>query len=143
ADGAFSAGLDARLGPLVASWGRVPDGGAGSFALDAPSPGAQNRATLPGSIVINEIHYHPKEDPADPALAGRLEFIELLNRAAEPVSLEGYRVTRGIDYALPDDAAIPAGGFLVVASDPDVLRQRAGLPPGSVVGGHASHLANG
>src|SRR5262245_55967798 len=63
-----------------------------------------------GSVVINEIHYHPQ--------SGRLaeEFIELHNTGAAPVNLAGWRLTRGVRFDLPP-VFLPANGFLVVAAD--------------------------
>lgn len=141
-DGSFQDGLEARLGPLAASWGRFPDGGRETFALTGPSPGAANSVELTRSVVINEIHYHPKTDPGDPGATTRGEFVELFNAGAAAVSLKGWRFARGIDYRFPDDVSIAAGGFLVVAADPEYVRGRYGLPAGAVAGGHLSRLAN-
>ena len=141
-DGSFQDGMEARLGPLAASWGRFPDGGRETFALTGPSPGAANTVEFTRSVVINEIHYHPKTDAGDPEAATRGEFVELFNSGATPVSLKGWRFTRGIDYWLPNDATIGAGGFLVVAADPAYVRNRHGLAAEAVVGGYLSRLTN-
>ncbi len=142
AGGEFVSGLDARLGPLATSFGLVPDGRGEGYTLSSPSPGEPNRVDLETSVVIDEIHYHPTEDPGDPAASGRLEFIELANRGPDKVVLAGWRFARGIDFTFPAGVEIPGGEYLVVAGDPAAVRARSGLPAEKVVGGFPSRLAN-
>ncbi|MEN6574947.1 MAG: lamin tail domain-containing protein [Phycisphaerales bacterium] len=63
-------------------------------------------------IVINEIYY----DPQDPT--SHLEFIELFNAGAATVDMSGWYFSSGITYTFPQGAAVPAGGYIVVAEDP-------------------------
>lgn len=73
-----------------------------------------------GEVVINEIHYDPPEN-TEPA-----EFIELHNTAATAVSLQGWRLTGGVEFAFPAEASIPSQGYLVVAQDPAFHATRFG-----------------
>ena len=95
--------------------GRSPDGGGKIVALSTPTRNAANAAPLQRPIVINEIMYqHGSRDP-------RYEFVELYNRSGSTVSLSGWSFTDGIDYEFPPAAALPAGGYVVVAADPHFL----------------------
>jgi hypothetical protein len=69
------------------------------------------------AILLSEIQYNP-------GASQLTEYIELHNRTAEPVSLRGYRFTDGLTFAFPDDATIPAGGFVLVLNDPNNARWR-------------------
>ena len=79
--------------------------------------------TLPGAsaaVVINEIHYHPK-DHTSPS-----EFVELINTGATEVSLAGWKFDEGVKFKFPADARIAAGGYLVIANDPDGFKAAFG-----------------
>jgi hypothetical protein len=91
--------------------GRFPDGAPAFQALARPTPGSANSDWLIGDVVINEIMYH--------AISGRSddEFVELLNRSTNAVNLAGWEFSDGIDFAFSGQAAIPAGGYLVVAKN--------------------------
>lgn len=69
-------------------------------------------------VVFNEIQYHPW----DPLGA---EWIEFHNQMAIDVDLSAWRLTGGANYDFADGTVIPAGGYLVVASDPAALGQGA------------------
>ena len=62
-----------------------------------------------GAVVINEIHYHPKDKTAPS------EFIELLNTGPAEVVLTGWKFDDGIAYTFPPETKIAVGGFVVVA----------------------------
>ncbi len=87
------------------------------------------------SVVINEIYYHP------PSGNPQEEFIEVYNPDTRSVDLEGWRFVRGIDFTFPR-VTLPAGGFLVVAADPEVFRRGH---PGAAnpVGGWTGRLSRG
>jgi hypothetical protein len=69
-------------------------------------------------VVIHEIHYHP------PSSAGRgLEFLELHNPDAEPVSLAGWRLEGGLEFTFPEGAVIPPRGYAVLCKDCALLEQ--------------------
>src|SRR5258706_10082809 len=64
-----------------------------------------------GNVLINEIMYHP-------ASTNLLEeWFELYNPGPTNVSLRGWQMTKGVQFAFPTNASISAGGFLVVAAD--------------------------
>ncbi|MBX3748396.1 MAG: lamin tail domain-containing protein [Verrucomicrobiae bacterium] len=71
--------------------------------------------------VIHEIHYDPPEKTE------RLEFVELFNPGTEAVSLGGWRFSRGVRFEFPEGAVLGAGGYGVVAEDPEALKVRFGV----------------
>ncbi len=83
------------------------------FGLKAIRPGRH--------VVINEIHYNPPENTI------REEFIELYNPSNAPVNLSLWRLRGGVDYVFTNSVSIPAGGFVVVASDPATIQSRYGV----------------
>ncbi|MHC4743071.1 MAG: lamin tail domain-containing protein, partial [Planctomycetota bacterium] len=123
------------------SWGRLPDASDNwvTFEVGSTTPGEANRAR-PIQIVINEIMYHPFHPENTPENLG-LEYIELYNRGADPVSLGGWRFSDGIDYVIPAGVILGVGDYLVVASD--VNEFSAKYPgAGNVVGGWSGRLSN-
>jgi len=137
--------------------GRYPDGSDAWFKL-TPTTNAANALPAP-HVVINEIMYHPKPDDA------KLEFVELLNASAAPISLwsaqalpwdagwsETWRVEGGITYSFPAGTVLGAGERVVlVAFDPSNAADRQafldhyGMSEGEVrlLGPYAGRLANG
>ena len=87
---------------------------------------------------ISEIHYHP---PDGEGVA--LEFVELENPDNESVSLSGWRLTCGIGYVFPAGTVLSPGAYLVVAQDPEQLRDRFGLGADGVYGPFDGQLSNG
>ncbi|MCA9196078.1 MAG: tandem-95 repeat protein, partial [Planctomycetales bacterium] len=94
--------------------------GVDSFAYAASDGRASNQAEVKiainslaqqQQIVINEIHSDPNDK------TNWVEFIELYNKGDQPVSLGGWVFTAGVDFTFPNDASIPAGGYIVVAQD--------------------------
>jgi hypothetical protein len=82
------------------SYGRLPDGSDNWQSLAAPTPGKSN-SSAPISVLITEIMYHPYHP--DPGVEDiNQEYIELFNRGSEPVSLTGWRISNGVDFAFPD-----------------------------------------
>ncbi len=116
---------------------RYPDGRGDAGVVLAPTKGVSNEAPPAWGIVINEIMYHPAAAPG----AAESEWIELLNTGSLPVDLTGWQFTRGIDYALPAGAVVPAGTCLVVARDPARVQADYGIT--GVIGGYTSGLKNG
>ncbi|HUF62906.1 MAG TPA: lamin tail domain-containing protein [Verrucomicrobiales bacterium] len=94
---------------------------------------------LQGEIVIHEIHYHPAHvsgrEPVDQ------EFIELFHTGGPPVSLEGWRLSRGVDFTFPA-VTLRAGEFLVAAADPGKLQDAHPDLETMVVGGWTGRLSN-
>ena len=86
-------------------------------------------------IVINELNYHPASD-----VAGE-EYIELYNAGAVSVTMAGWRMSDGVDYAFPTGTVLLPGAYLVVAGDPAVLAAVYGITPtlGPFTGGKLSN----
>ncbi len=82
---------------------------------------------------ITEIHYNPL---ADGVIGGsEFEFIELKNVGASALPLAGSRFVNGVDYGFSDDATVPAGGFVVLASNSGMFQKRYGFGPTGEYGG--------
>lgn len=120
------------------SYGRFPDGAANWEVFNNPTPEQANRQDHP-DVVINEIMYHPYADVLEAEATGE-EFIELLNRGATAVSLDGWRFTKGVNFSFPDVVVGP-GEYLVVAGDVDAFAGRYPEVP-NVVGGWSGQLSN-
>ena len=107
---------------------RVPNSHGQWMPAALTTPGESNRLEFSDSVVIHEIFYHPPTDDVDD------EFVELRNRLDTPLDLGGWKFADGIRYTFAEHTTIPAGGYLVIARDPERLRRRYGLEPASVVG---------
>ena len=76
-------------------------------------------------VVINEIHYHPIEEPAFNADGTPFldltddvhEFVEIHNIGAAPVNLDGWALDDGIKFGFPAGTTIAAGGYKVIAKN--------------------------
>ena len=101
------------------SYGRMPDGSDNWQSLAAPTPGKSN-SSVPISVVITEIMYHPYHPVPGTEDIGA-EYIELLNRGSEPVNLSGWRISSGVDFVFPD-VTLGAGEYLAVAADVDTIK---------------------
>lgn len=95
-----------------------------SYALDTNAAG----------VVISEIMYHPSSENV------LEEYIELFNKGATGVNLNGWRFSGGVQFTFPN-VSIPAGGYLVVAADTNVFKTKY---PGvnNVVGNWTGFLNN-
>lgn len=117
--------------------------GADAFTYRATDATLQSGITMvslkvgvdPSAIVINEIMYHP------PSNVDLHEYIELYNRGAIPVNLTNWKLTAGANFTFPN-VTLPAGGFLIVASDVAAFNATYGGVP-LIVGGWVGSLANG
>lgn len=161
ADGALTGvmrGADFGAAEDGASFGRQPTSGgvdftrlaARTFGADDPASvddfrrgaGAPNAPAYVGPVVINELM-------VDPAPGG-LEYVELHNRTAAPVTLAGagdagrWQIQAGITFTLPAGLVLPAHGFaLVVGGDPERFRQLHPIPPAvAVLGPFDGKLSN-
>lgn len=103
----------------------------------AARPGCD--AAQPAGVVISEIMYHPCHGPYEAENTG-LEWIELFNNGAEPVRLDRWRFSDGVDFVFPHVVLGP-GQYLVVAADPNAF---AGVYPDvdHVIGGWRKRLSN-
>jgi hypothetical protein len=122
--------------------GRWPDGtGLWWFPTDL-TPGASNRFDLHDEVVINEIMYHAPLSPTPSATNGLSDsgeaWIELFNRSAHPVDMDGWKLSHDIDFSFPAGTTLPPGGFLVVAKDKASMESN--YPGIHVVGPFANKL---
>jgi len=97
------------------SFGRYPDGSASWESLAITTSGTANAQALLHDLVINEIMYHhiTREE--------RYEYVELYNKGANTVQLDGWAFTSGIDYSFPEGTELLPDNYLVVAKDPTFL----------------------
>ncbi len=106
----------------------APPAGSTSFALAAgsieaggiPFAGHDWTASVGITVVINEIHYHPP-DPNNEA-----EFFEIYNAGSNGVDLSNWTVSDGLDMQFAPGVSLPAGGYLVVALDPNLVETLTG-----------------
>ncbi|MDP2895069.1 MAG: lamin tail domain-containing protein [bacterium] len=76
------------------------------------------------ALTISELMYHPTPSPQDPPIVGEaLEYIELYNKGPETEDLSGYALVDGVSYVFPQGTLLAPRSFLLVASNPDVLRE--------------------
>lgn len=134
---AFENPLDldpAFIGTSDALW---PDGSGGLrfFVSTTPTPGAPNEVEVVSDLVIHELMYHPPRERAS------LEYVELLNRGADPLDISSFRFNRGISYTFPPGTVVPAGGYVVVALDPEALAAaHPDVPSSSILGPYDGRL---
>lgn len=74
-------------------------------------------AGVHGTVVINELMYHPSSGRTNE------QFIELLNLGPAAQDLAGWRISGAVDLDIPA-GSIPAGGFAVVAADTAAFKTR-------------------
>lgn len=77
------------------------------------------------ALTVSEIMYHPVPspfDPPDPDTGEALEYIELYNELSETEELSGYSFAEGVIYEFPQGTLLNPRSFLLVASNPDALR---------------------
>ena len=67
-------------------------------------------------LVINEINYSVKNNEGVEAFSE--EWIELYNSGLQEISLQGWRISAGVDYEFSNYVIAP-GAFVVVAADPE------------------------
>ncbi|WP_265594624.1 lamin tail domain-containing protein [Haloferula sp. BvORR071] len=92
-------------------------------------------APLTADVMISEIMYHP----ADEGTSG--EFIEIHNNGAEPVDVSSWSITRGVEFTIPAETVVPAGGHLVIAADLAAFAAKYPTVTGAV-GGWSGRLSN-
>ncbi len=122
---------------------RYPDGSSNWVYSPEPTRGEPNRFDEAWDLVINEIMYNPFESrPAfgEPVEERPGEYIELYNRGSLPISLEGFSFTKGIQFTFTSEHSLGPGEYLVVAEDPDYMRETYGID--NVVGPWEGGLQN-
>jgi hypothetical protein len=118
--------------------GRYPDGAPAFHELTRPTPDAENAPPLIRDIVINEIMYHPISEQRDD------EYVELYNQGTNSVHVGQWRLNGDIDFNIPPETMIPAGGYLVIAANKSrLLTHYAGLNATNTVGDFRGNLPNG
>ncbi len=106
--------------------------------------------TANAQIVINEVHYHPVENPAFDAIGNPVldlsndvhEFVELRNAGPSVVDLSGWKLAGGIGFTFPAGTTITAGGYRVIAKNPARLATVYGLTLATVLGPYNGQLSN-
>lgn len=99
-------------------------------AQKQPTLGQPNSVPFAEALRITEVAYHPRAISSDDQL---LEFVELRNTSAQPVSLsfppgaiDGWRLSAGVNYEFPTNLVVGAGEFvLVVSFDPSTNKAAA------------------
>ena len=87
-------------------------------------------------LIISEIMYHPREADG----AETLEYIEIFNTEPVAENLSGYRISGAVEFTFPSNARLFGRSFVVVARDPDALRERSGIT--NVAGPFVGNLPN-
>ncbi|KKK58201.1 hypothetical protein LCGC14_3046820, partial [marine sediment metagenome] len=77
---------------------------------------------------------------ADPFVASEEEWIELYNRGAEPITLDGWTIQDAVDFTFPGGTSLAPGEFLVVAKDAATLATQ--YPDATIVGNFSRNLSN-
>lgn len=85
-------------------------------------------------VVFNEINYHPAENNH------LLEFIEIYNQNSVNVDLTGWKLTGGVDYSFSKNTIIEGGSYMVIALDPETIKEVSGLA--QVLGPYEGRLDN-
>ena len=68
------------------------------------------------SLIINEINYSVKN--SDGVEDQGQEWIEIYNTTDQSVSLDGWKITAGVDFEFPN-VSVEGKSFIIVAADPD------------------------
>ena len=90
-------------------------------------------------VILSEIMYHPLPfSESDESEKG--EYIELYNSGTDTVQLEGYHFDRGITFAFPANATLPAKSYLLLLKDPEAFPNLANLR--STYSGYTGSLSN-
>lgn len=119
--------------------GRYPDGSGRWLFPSQPTPGASNRFRFHDEVVINEIMFHPREQPGLQPTAPLNSWVELFNRSTNPVSLAGWRLAGDIDYRFASNQVIGPERYLVVAKDAAAMQS---VYPGiAIVGPFSNQLS--
>ena len=93
---------------------------------------AQAEGDASSAVIINEIHYDPRSKAAG-------EFVEIYNAGPNIVNLTGWSLDKGIDYVFPPGTQALPGAYVVVARNPEALRQAYGA---SALGPFVGRLSN-
>lgn len=118
--------------------GRFPDGAPALSRLESVTPGVPNTRPRLSEVMFSEIMFHPLRGDSDD------EFVELHNRSTNAVDLSGWRLQGGIDFVIPSNTLVAAGGQLVIAQNAVRLRTNyLGLMPANTAGDFSGRLGDG
>ncbi|MBN2506026.1 MAG: lamin tail domain-containing protein [Verrucomicrobia bacterium] len=111
------------VAPVVLSVAVPCVGTRGQIALDREPPGPSSRTT---GLAITEIMYNPR--PVQGGDTNRtLEFLEVYNSKPWAEDLSGFAVDGTVHYDFPSNTVLEAGGYLVVARVPELVRTNYGI----------------
>ncbi len=140
----FGAGLNGE------SFGRWPDGSGELVPMISRTLGRANSSPRIGpDLIISEVMFHPP-DSGGGLLPQDREFIEIYNTTSATVSLNQWRLRKGLDFDFIPGTTLAGDEALVVVSfDPaDVVKLAAfrahyGIDPAvQIIGGHPDRLDN-
>ena len=93
-------------------------------------------------VFLSEIHYHAV---LEEAIEDEYEYVEIHNGGDSAVDLAGWRLAAGVDFEFPAGATIGAGGYAVIARDPEKIAAVDGysIPAAALFGPYERTLDNG
>ena len=117
--------------------GRWPDGASEFYRLSSRTFGTPNSSPLISSVVINEIMFDPISGLADD------EYVEIYNRGITSTNIGGWKLGEAVDFTIPTNTILAAGGYLVVAKNSArLLTNYPGLTAANTLGNYKGTLAN-
>ncbi len=127
---------------MLSSRGETLDLYDANGALKDSETWAENLSDAQRYLRISEVMYHPALPDGADITEDRLEFIELKNIGTDPLNIGGTFFTAGLIFTNPA-ITLPAGGYLVIASDPVEFANEHNTNGITVVGGFSGYLSNG
>ena len=97
----------------------------------------------PASLILSEIMYHPSDAAwvNTPWREEDLEYLEIFNQGDRSIQLDGLALTQGVTFTFPSRELLP-GQAVVVASNPEALRESFPQIADAILGPFAGRLAN-
>ena len=97
----------------------------------------------PASLILSEIMYHPSDAAwvNTPWKEEDLEYLEIFNQGDRSIQLDGLALTQGVTFTFPSRELLP-GQAVVVASNPEALRESFPQIADAILGPFAGRLAN-
>jgi hypothetical protein len=118
------------------SYGRWPDGANDFYNFTTNTPGTGNGSILIGDIVINELMYDPISGNDDD------QYIELYNKGANTVNLNGWQFTSGVTFTFPNVTIAPNGYLVVARNTANLFAHYSNLNSGNTVGNFSGKLSH-
>jgi hypothetical protein len=134
-----------EIGVSIGRYQKSSTGNHNFVSMSENTPGSANAYPKVGPIVISEIMYNPDWPDGGSYTNDQYEYIELYNISSEPVNLQGWQFTEGIDFTFSEDTpvTIPAGGYLLVVKDPQAFTWRyPSVPVDNILGPFNGSLSN-